>query len=244
MRHRCRGVLTACVVLSSALPLAAQDSLSARAAFPVDAARRAGLRSSYDMLAITGDSAQVIGRRTLEVIAATHAEQPVWLLIESRTGAVAAVESLYVTADLRPLRWSASQGSASLAMVFARDSVFGATGGPAGRQSVIAPVPPKLIVSTGMLELLLPLLPLSARWSDSVSVLAVNQTSLVAVPGELAVIGEDEGSGTWIIALRASAQAVLVWVTRETGSVVRIQQPVPLHIASLLEYRPMAPTPP
>ena len=236
-------VLAMGMALSAAQSVAAQDSATARTGFRVDASRGSAFRSAYDMLAIIGDSAQVIGRRTLDVVATTYADQPGWLVIETRTGAVAAVESLYVSQDMRVLRWSASQGPATLAMVFARDSVFGATSGPGGRQSVLAPVPPKLLVSTAMLEALLPLLPLSAHWRDSVSVLAVGQASTAAVPAELAVVGTEEGSGDWIVALRAPTQTLLLWVSRETGRLIRTQQPVPLHTASLLEYRPAATAP-
>lgn len=238
-----RAVLLATCVLLPAVTAWAQDSAGTRAVFAVDAARSAAFRSSYEMLTITGDSAQVIGRRTLEVVAATFAEQPAWLLVETRTGAVAAVESLYVSPDMRALRWSASQGPATLAMVFARDSVFGATGGPGGRQSVVAPVPPRLIVSTAMLEALLPLLPLSEQWRDSVTVLAVTQSSTTAIPAELAVVGTEEGSGDWIVALRAPTHTVVLWADRDTRRVVRVQQPLPLHTASLLEYRPTVTAP-
>ena len=236
------GVLAVCVALWGALPVLAQD-VAARAGFPVDTARGSAFRSTYDMLAITGDSAQRIGRRTLDVVPATFAQQQGWLLIETRTGAVVAVESRYVAQDMRAMRWSATQGSATLAMVFARDSVFGATSGPGGRQSVVAPVPPKLIVSTGMLEALLPLLPLTSEWRDSVSVLAVSQASTSAVPAELAVVGSDEATGDWIVALRAPTHTLLLWVSRASGRVVRTQQPVPLHTASVLEYRPAAAAP-
>jgi hypothetical protein len=76
-----------------------------------------------------------------------------------------------------------------------------------------------------------------------VSVLAVGQASTASVPAELAVVGTEESSGDWIVALRAPTHTLLLWVSRETGRVLRTQQPLPLHTASLLEYRPVAVAP-
>ena len=239
-----RVVARLVLLLAAARGLAAQDAPGERARLTLDASRAGPFRAEFEMVVISGDSSQVIGTRSVEVSGALYAEQPAWLIIERRTGAVAAVESLYVSHAMQPLRWSATTGPASLAMVFARDSVFGATSGPGGRQSVLAPVPARLIVSTAFLEALLPVLPLSDHWSDSVNVLLVTQSSTTTGAGELAVIGEDESTGAWIMALRAPAQTLVLWVSRESGRVLRLQQPLALHTASLLEYRAMPSTPP
>jgi hypothetical protein len=226
----------ALAVLLAASTIMAQDSVPARPAWPVDPGRAAPFRSTYQMRAFLGDSSQVIGERSVDMVAATYSDAPAWLLVERRTGAVAAVESLYVSPDMRPLRWSASVGPATLAMVFARDSVFGATSGPGGRQSILAPVAPKTIISVAMLEAILPILPLTAYFTDSVSIMSVAQSSTGTVTAELAVIGEEEGTARWIMALRAPGQTLILWVEKATGQLVRTQQPLPLHTASLLEF--------
>lgn len=238
------GLTAALAPLFAALPVLAQDSAAVRAAWPVDPSRAAPFRATYQMHVFLGDSGQVIGERTVEMSATTYADAPAWLLVERRTGAVAAAESLYVTPGMRPLRWSGSVGPAALAMVFARDSVFGATSGPGGRQSVLAPVAPKTIISVAMLEALLPLLPLAPHFADSVAILSAGQASAATVAAELAVIGEEEGTGHWIVALRAPAQTLILWVDKAHGRLIRSQQPLPLHTASLLEFRRTEPTTP
>jgi hypothetical protein len=226
----------ALAVLLATSAAIAQDSGTARPTLPVDTVRAAPFRSAYQMRAFVGDSSLIIGERSVEMIAATHADAPAWLLVERRTGAVAAVESLYVSPDMRPLRWSASVGPATLAMVFARDSVFGATSGPGGRQSILAPVAPKTIISVAMLEAILPMLPLTPYFTDTVSIMSVGQSSVATATAELAVIGEEEGTGRWIMVLRAPAQTLILWVEKASGRVMRTQQPLPLHTASLLEF--------
>ena len=239
------AVLTAALaLLLAALPAMAQDSAAARATWGVDPGRAAPFRSTYRMHVYLGDSGQVIGERTVEMAAASYADAPAWLLVERRTGAVVAVESLYVTPDMRPLRWSGSVGPATLAMVFARDSVFGATSGPGGRQSVLAPVAPKTVISVAMLEALLPMLALTPFFSDSVSIMSVGQASAASVAAELVVLGEEEGTGHWIMALRAPAETLILWVEKASGRLVRSQQPLPLHTASLLEFHRIESTTP
>lgn len=239
------GIITAALaLLLTAVPALAQDSAAAGATWRVDPGRAAPFRSAYRMRVDLGDSSQVIGERTVEMVAATYADAPAWLIVERRTGAVAAAESLYVTPEMRPLRWSGSVGPATLAMVFARDSVFGATSGPGGRQSVLAPVAPKTVISVAMLEALLPMIVLTPYFADSVSIMSVGQASVSSVAAELVVLGEEEGTGHWIMALRAPAQTLILWVDKMSGRLVRSQQPLPLHTASLLEFHRIEPATP
>jgi hypothetical protein len=107
------------------------------------------------------------------------------------------------------------------------------------------------MVSLAMIEALLPLVPLSAEWTDSVGVLAVDRGSSTIVPGALAVIGEEEvlvdslsTRPSWVVALRTDARNVLFWVDKETGAVRRIQQDLPAHVGRLMEMRLRPPAAP
>jgi hypothetical protein len=58
------------------------------------------------------------------------------------------------------------------------------------------------------------------------------------------VIGEEEVRldsisvrPVWVVALRAEMRTVLLWVDKENGEPLRIQQPLPAHVGTLLEYR-------
>jgi hypothetical protein len=236
----------------------AQDSAVVSAPVPLlgaDTTRIAPFQREYDMFVWIGDSVVSLGSRTVRLDSAVHAGAPVWLIIETRTGAVPAAESLYVGRSLRPVQWAASLGDARLTIAFGRDSIFGGTTGPGGRQTIILGGGPSLIVSTAMLEALFPVLQWTPYRSDSVQVLVVDHVSSIVMPAELAVIGEDSiaARAAWIVVLRAPARSVLFWIDQETGTLLRLQQPLLLSGASMLEYRlranpattsPGAPSPP
>lgn len=244
MSNAARGALVAVALLSAlSTRSAAQDTIAARPRWPLDTAKLRPFRHEYDMFVQAGDSMQVIGRRAVSLAPGVYAGSPAWVLVETRTGIVPAIETLYVTSDLKPLLWSSSLGAARLAIGFPGDSVYGASGSPGGRHNVVLAGAPKLIVSTTMVEALLPLLALTPAWSDSVAVLSVDQATSSVLPAILAVIGEEYGpgevvnGGAWIVVLRAHALSVLFWVDKESGAVIRLQQPLPIHGATLLEYR-------
>lgn len=219
-----------------------QDSLETRPPLlGADTTRIVAFQREYSMLAWVGDSTVPLGSRTIRLEPAKHAGKPAWLIVESRTGAVPAAESLYVGSDFRPLQWSASLGTARLTLAFGRDSIFGGTTGPGGRQTVIQAGGPSLIVSIAMLEALFRTMQWTPYRSDSVTVLVVDHVSSTVIPAELAVIGEDSIAGrpAWIAVLRAPARSVLFWVEQQTGTLLRVQQLLPLNGASMLEYRPI-----
>lgn len=221
----------------------AQDTVAVRRAWPIDSAKLRPFHHSYDMLVQVGDSMELIGQRDVSFGPAMYAGAPAWAVVETRTGVVPAVETLFVSTALKPLLLSSALGAAKLAIGFPGDSLYGASGGPGGRHNVVLAGAPRLVASSAMVEALLPLLPLAPDWSDSVSVLLVNQASSSVVPAELAVIGEDYAprdssrSTAWVVALRGHGLGVLFWVDKESGAVTRQQQPLPLHGAAMLEYR-------
>ena len=227
----------------------AQDATAASGSPPVlgaDTSRAAPFLREYDMYAWIGDSVVSIGSRAVRLDSSVHAGTPAWLIVETRTGAVPAAESLYVSRSMRPVQWTGSVGQARLTLAFGRDSIFGGTTGPGGRQTIMLAGGPSLVVSTAMLEALFPLLQWTPYRSDTVQVLIVDHVSSSVIPAELAVIGEDSVAArpAWIVVLRAPARSVLFWIDQETGVLLRLQQPLPLNGASMLEYRLRVPTAP
>jgi hypothetical protein len=238
--------LLALLALATSWParVLAQEVPVRAAGFVVDSTRLRSWDRSQDMIVHVGDSAVLIGRRRVTMSPTSAAGGPAWLMVESRTGAVPAAESLHVSGMLVPVRWTSQLGRSQLTFQFARDSAFGGTTGPGGRQSVIIPVPADLVVSTAMAEAVLSAAPLGPDWRDSISVLRIDHAGTGIVAGELVVIGEEyEGAPAWIVALRAGGKSVLFWIDRETGGLTRLQQLLPLHVGSMLEYRSVASTP-
>src|SRR6185503_220281 len=121
----------------------AGDSLARRVRVNVN-----GLRPSefvYQTTLERDAGTTAIGTRTVSVAVTTYAGVPSWLLLETRTfdtGGAPAVDSLFADfAALRPMHWSAIQGTARLGVEFRGDTAFGATSGPPGRRSIVAVIP-------------------------------------------------------------------------------------------------------
>lgn len=241
-RSACSALIALTLLAARSPTTSAQDSAVVTMAAPLlgaDTTRLAPFFREYDMLAWVGDSTVSLGSRSIRLESVVHAGMPAWLIVETRTGTVPAAESLYVARSLRPVQWVGSVGHARVTVAFGRDSVFGGTTGPGGRQTIILPGGPALIVSASMLEALFPALHWTPYRSDSVQVLTIDHVSSGVIPAELAVIGEDsvDARATWIVVLRAPARSVLFWIDQETGAVLRLQHPLPLNGASMLEYR-------
>ena len=241
-----RALLALTLLAGVAVGSPAQDTAAvvARHVLPFDATRLRPFRRAYDMIVHTRDSGIVIGQREVILAPATYAGKPAWLLVESRSGLVPAAETLYVDPDMRPLHWYAAQSDARMGATFVADTVFGAASAPAGSQSLIIAGRPDLLVSQAMIEMVLPLLPLTAEWTDSAAVLAVDLAAAAVIPVELSVIGEEpvlidstHSHPAWVVAMRAEARTILLWIDRESGEVYRVQQPLPTHVGTLLEYR-------
>lgn len=224
----------------------AQDTIAVhRHVLALDLTRVRPFARSYDMVVHVGDSAHVIGQRDVTFSESAYAGQPAWLLVETRTGLVPAQDSLYLAADMRPVHWSSELGKSRLSVEFSGDSAFGVTATPAARHNLILGSRPDLLVSTAMVEALVPLLPLAAGWSDSAAVLAVDAGDASVIPAELAIVGEEPAavvgdtlSGAWLLAVRTERGEFQLWVERSTGQVSRIEQSLPAHVGSRLEFRP------
>lgn len=234
------------LALTVAAPQArAQDTIATpRHVLSLDLSRLQPFARSYDMIVHVGDSGQVIGQRDVALATTLYAGQPAWLLLESRTGIVPSTDSLFLGLDLRPLHWSSELGRSRLGAEFAGDSIFGATVTPTARRSMILPSRPDMLVSTGMIETLVALLPLTPEWNDSVAVLAVDAGDAAVLPAEMAVIGEaqlvtgDSTTLAWVVAIRTERSQMQLWVEKSGGRVGRIEQQLPSHVGSRLEFRP------
>lgn len=222
----------------------AQEPAVVPSGFAIDTTRCAPYRRVYDIVVQTRDSAVIIGRRDVALTPSIYAGQPAWILVESRTGAVPASETLYVSPSIRPLQWNSTIGAARVGVTFVGDTIFGAVSAPTGRQDLIVAAAGRLIVSQTMAEMLMPLLPLDINWTDSARVLAVNVGGGSVVDAEISVIGEEQvhvdsivSRPMWVVALRTEARSIFMWVDRETSAVHRVQQALPSHVGYLLEYR-------
>ena len=241
---RYAGALIALACVVWAPEARTQDTVAApRHVLALDLSRLQPFSRSYDMVVHVGDSSHVIGQRDVSLAAAFYAGQPAWLVTESRTGIVPSMDSLYLALDLRPLHWSSELGRSRLGAEFSGDSIFGAAVTPTARRSMILVSRPDILVSTGMIETLVGLLPLTSDWSDSVAVLTVDAGDAVLLPAELAVAGEaqlvpgDSASAAWIVALRTERSQLQVWVDKTSGRVARVEQQIPPHVGSSLEFR-------
>lgn len=202
---------------------------------PNGALMRAG-SLSY-VLSLTKRDGQVIplGTRTVTVSDATLAGTPGWLVAEARLGtAVESTDSVYLTrADLTPERWSATIGRAQLGASFSRDSVFGAIETYQGRSSFAMSVPPGVLLSAGMVERLVELLPLHVGYRASASLLLIDGASPRYLPAEIVVDREDRTQwggrsvDCWVVSVRAASLEQRLWVSKSDARVVRVEQSLP-----------------
>lgn len=230
------------VLLAAAAP--AQDTIPVRHLFALDISRLAPFHRSYDVIVYQGDSSSIIGTRDVTLAPMEIGGVAGWVLVERRTGAVPASDSLFIAADARPLRWSSTIGAARLAAAFVGDTLMGATQVGSAKQNLLLAGRPDLLVSGSMTELVLGMLPLVEGWRDSAAALSLDPARREVVPVELTMLGlEDLQTDsivmrpTHVVALRSERQSILYWVDAETGAVLRMQQALPAHVGTLLEYR-------
>ena len=222
----------------------AQDSIMVRHLLAVDVSRLTSFHRRYDIVVHQGDSATVIGAREVSLQPSELAGANGWLLVERRSGSVPSADSLFLAPDARPVRWSSALGPARLAAAFLGDTLMGATQVGIAKQNLLLAGRPDLLVSGSMVELILGLLPLGDSWRDSAAVLVLDPARREVIAVELAVLVAEElqtdslvSRPTHVVALRSERQSILYWVDAETGAVLLMQQALPPHVGSLLEYR-------
>ena len=170
----------------------------------------------------------------MTVVASSTAGAPTWLLLETRSGsAVPTTDSLVLArSDLAPVRWWASIGSARLSASATRDSIYGASISYQGRSSFAVPLPPGALLTAGMVERIIEMLPLRIGFRAGASLLLVELGSPRAVPAEIAVERDERidvmgrPEECWVATLRTGALEERLWVTKEGARVVRTEQAV------------------
>jgi hypothetical protein len=173
-----------------------------------------------------------LGARTVTVSDATLAGTPGWLIADARTGTVVQTsDSVFLArADLMPERWSATMGRSQLGASFTPDSVFGAVQSYQGRASFALPVPANVLLSAGMVERVLELLPLRDGYRAGVSLLLVEGIEPRVVPAEIVVERSEQvmvgnrAVDAWRVALRWGAMEQRLWIARDGTRVVRTEQ--------------------
>ena len=179
-----------------------------------------------------------LGQRTVVVVETTFAGAPSWLIAESRTGTpVVTTDSLFLArADLSPTRWVATNGSAQLASSFSRDSMFVAMQSYQGRSSVVTPLPAGALLTAGMVERIVELLPLSVGFRAGATILLFEMGTPRAIPAELRVDGgepvtlADRTVDCWVVTLRAGSLQERLWVSKEAPRVVKTEQTTGLGV--------------
>jgi hypothetical protein len=173
-----------------------------------------------------------LGQRTVVVTETTFAGSPSWLIAESRTGtAVTTTDSLFLArADLSPGRWLATNGSAQLASSFSRDSMFVAMQSYQGRASFVTPLPAGALLTAGMVERIVELLPLAPGFRTGATLVLFEMGTPRAIPAELRVERDepvtlaDRTVDCWVVLLRAGALEERLWVSKESPRVVKTEQ--------------------
>jgi len=240
------GVAFVSAALAIAAPLHAQDPASTPPGVvapsaptdtlmpferPIGAPMRTGV-STYRLSLLRDAGPAALGERTVEVTETLLGGAPAWLIAERRMGTpVPTTDSLWLSrSDLSPLRWIGTVDRTQLAASFARDSIFGALQSYAGRSSFAAPTLPGLLVTPGMTERIVELLPLGPGYHAAASLLLVDMGTPRALPAELAVEREERvrtsagESDCWVVMLRAGAMEERMWVDKGRKLVVRTEQ--------------------
>jgi hypothetical protein len=179
-----------------------------------------------------------LGQRTVVVGETMFAGSPAWLIAESRTGTpVVTTDSLYLARpDLSPNRWLATSGSSQLASSFSRDSMFVAMQSYQGRASFVTPLPAGALLTPGMVERVVELLPLAVGFRTGATILLFEMGAPRVIPAELRVDREepvtlaDRTVDCWVVTLKAGALEERLWVSKEAPRVVKTEQATGLGV--------------
>jgi hypothetical protein len=179
-----------------------------------------------------------LGQRTVSVVETTFAGTPAWLIAESRTGTpVVTTDSLFLARpDLSPNRWLATSGSAQLASSFSHDSMFVAMQSYQGRASFVTPLPAGALLTPGMVERIVELLPLAIGFRTGATILLFEMGTPRAIPAELRVDREeplklpDRTVDCWVVTLRGGTLEERLWVSKEGSRVMKTEQATGLGV--------------
>lgn len=193
--------------------------------------RTGALTYALSLTRLTGDPTPV-GTRVVIVSEVSVGGAPSWLIAESRTGTVVeTTDSVSLArADLAPERWSATIGKSRFAASFTRDSMFGGTETYQGRASFGVAVPPNALLSAGMAERIIEMLPLRDGYRAGAALVLVDGQTPQIVRTEIIVDGTEtltvgrQAIECWRVLLRTAATEERLWVARDGARVVRSEQ--------------------
>ncbi len=193
-----------------------------------------------------------LGTRTVAVAETALDGTPTWLIAESRIGTVVETsDSLYLTrADLAPERWVASIGRTQLAASFTRDTMFAAMQTYQGRASFAVAVPPGVLLTSGMVDRIVELLPLQAGYHTAATLLLLElglprtQPARIAVEREESCGLPDRPGDCWVVVLRAGAGEQRLWVTTQAPRVVKTEQATSVGLLTSVLTQEILPPPP
>jgi hypothetical protein len=188
--------------------------------------------STFRLTLQRNGSVTPLGTRTVDVSESQLGGTAVWLIAERRAGTVVPTsDSLWLTrTELAPERWVASIDRTQMGASFSKDSVFGAIQSYQGRASFSSAVAPGALLTPGMTERILELLPLRTGYHALASLLLLDWGTPRTLPAELLVEREDRvriGAGDvdcWVVLLRAGSIEQRFWVSRSDRRVVRTEQ--------------------
>jgi hypothetical protein len=198
---------------------------------PPGAAMRSG-HWSYRLSRQAGGSSMPLGTRVVDVSETQLAGAPAWLIAEQRVGTVVPTsDSLWLAREsLVPLRWLASIDRTRLAASFTTDSVFGALQSYRGRRSFAAPVPADALITPGMVERFVELLPIGTGYAASASLLLLDRGTPRVLPADI-VVERDErirvagrDLDCWVVAVSAGSMSERLWMAKQDRRVVRTEQ--------------------
>ncbi len=196
--------------------------------------RTGSLNYSLALIRPTGDPTP-LGTRNVTVSDVSVGGTPSWLIAERRTGTVVETTDSVslVRADLAPEHWSATIGTARFAASFTRDSMFGGVETYQGRASFGVAVPANALLSAGMAERIIEMLPLRDGYRVGAYVMLVDGQSPQMVRSEILVDGADtltvgrQAVECWRVLLRTASSEERLWIARDGARVVRSEQLVP-----------------
>ncbi|MEO8562393.1 MAG: hypothetical protein ABI601_09985 [bacterium] len=211
-------------------PLVAPDSIAPYGR--VDGALLRPASYTYQLTLVRNAVQTPLGVRAVQISESNAGGVPGWLIAESRTGsAVPTTDSLWVSrTDLSPARWAATIDRTQLGVSFSRDSAFGAVQSYRGRASFAAAVPAGALLTGGMVERVIELLPLREGYRAAASLLLFDLATPRALDAEIAVERAERtrvGSvdmDCWVVTLRAGVLTQRLWVTRDAPRVVKSEQ--------------------
>jgi hypothetical protein len=111
--------------------------------------------------------------------------------------------------------------------------MYGALQTYQGRSSFAAPVPAGALLTAGMIERVLELVPLGAGYRSAATLVQLDLGAPRTVPAVIAVVGDqsvallDRSVDCWVVAVRAGGSEERLWVSKDAPRVLKTEQATP-----------------